>query len=35
VLRPTEVHITGNTETGLFYGVQTFLQLLKPASGAL
>ncbi|HXE12269.1 MAG TPA: glycoside hydrolase family 20 zincin-like fold domain-containing protein, partial [Bryobacteraceae bacterium] len=34
-LRPTEVHITGNTETGLFYGVQTFLQLLKPASGVL
>jgi hypothetical protein len=32
-LRPTGVHITGNTEVGLFYGVQTFLQLLKPASG--
>jgi len=29
-----EVSITGNSLTGLFYGVQTFVQLLKPQSGA-
>ncbi len=27
-----KITITGNTETGLFYGVQSFLQLLRPES---
>jgi hexosaminidase len=29
------ISITGNTLTGLFYGVQTFVQLLKPQGGRL
>lgn len=29
------VSITGNTLTGLFYGVQTFVQLLRPQNGSL
>ena len=31
-IAPGLIEITGNTEQGLFYGVQTFLQLLKPGS---
>jgi hexosaminidase len=34
-LNPDRVTITGNTTTGLFYGVQTLLQLLKPNRGRL
>jgi hypothetical protein len=34
-LSSTAVKITGNTSTGLFYGVQTFIQLLKPDRGKL
>ena len=34
-LSPTEVTITANASTGLFYGVETFVQLLKPTGGAL
>ena len=34
-LSPTEVRITANAATGLFYGVETLVQLLKPANGAL
>jgi hexosaminidase len=34
-LRPRRVTITGNTLTGLFYGVQTLVQLLKPQGGSL
>ncbi|HEV2425611.1 MAG TPA: glycoside hydrolase family 20 zincin-like fold domain-containing protein [Terriglobia bacterium] len=30
-----EINITGDTLTGLFYGVQTFVQLLKPQGGSL
>ena len=30
-----EITITGNSATGLFYGVQTFVQLLKEQSGKL
>jgi hypothetical protein len=30
-LTPGLIEITGNADAGLFYGVQTFLQLLKPA----
>ena len=33
-LSPTEVRITANAATGLFYGVETLVQLLKPANGA-
>jgi hexosaminidase len=29
------IRITGNSLTGLFYGVQTFVQLLKPQGGGL
>ena len=34
-LSPTEVRITANASTGLFYGVETLVQLLKPVNGAL
>jgi hexosaminidase len=34
-LTPTEITITGNSPTGLFYGVQTLVQLLKPQGGKL
>ncbi len=34
-LASDRVTITGNTETGLFYGVQTLVQLLKAANGKL
>lgn len=34
-LAGNRVTITGNTSTGLFYGVQTFVQLLKTESGKL
>lgn len=34
-LAANRVTITGNTSTGLFYGVQTFLQLLKTEDGKL
>jgi hypothetical protein len=34
-LSPTEIRITANAPTGLFYGVETLVQLLKPANGAL
>ena len=34
-LTPERVTITGNTATGLFYGVQTLVQLLKPEHGKL
>lgn len=33
-LGPTRVTVTGNAEPGLFYGVQTFLQLLRSGVGA-
>src|SRR5271157_6279915 len=32
-LTGSEVTITGNSPTGLFYGVQTLVQLLKPQNG--
>ncbi|MGA2983480.1 MAG: beta-N-acetylhexosaminidase [Terriglobia bacterium] len=32
-LTPSAVTITGNSSTGLFYGVQTLVQLLKPQDG--
>ena len=32
-LRASGVTITGNSSTGLFYGVQTLVQLLKPQQG--
>jgi hypothetical protein len=32
-LTASEVSITGNSATGLFYGVQTLVQLLKPQDG--
>lgn len=34
-LSPARVTITGNTATGVFYGVQTLVQLLKPGNGKL
>lgn len=34
-LAPDRVRITANTLTGLFYGVQTLVQLLKPGDGRL
>ncbi len=34
-IAPGEITIIGNTATGLFYGVQTFVQLLKQQSGKL
>lgn len=34
-LSPNEVRITANAATGLFYGVETLVQLLRPANGAL
>ncbi|HKF58356.1 MAG TPA: beta-N-acetylhexosaminidase, partial [Blastocatellia bacterium] len=34
-LAPDRVSITGNTATGLFYGVQTLVQLLKSENGKL
>jgi hypothetical protein len=34
-LAPGEVSITGNTATGLFYGVETLVQLLKAQAGKL
>ncbi|HXJ94888.1 MAG TPA: beta-N-acetylhexosaminidase [Terriglobia bacterium] len=34
-LAPEQVTITGNSSTGLFYGVQTLVQLLKPQDGKL
>ncbi|MGO8733001.1 MAG: beta-N-acetylhexosaminidase [Terriglobia bacterium] len=34
-LTPAEITITGNSPTGLFYGVQTLVQLVKPQGGKL
>ena len=34
-LSPRSITITGNTSVGLFYGVQTLVQLLKPQDGKL
>ena len=34
-LTPAEITITGNSPTGLFYGVKTLVQLLKPQEGKL
>ena len=34
-LSPADVTVTGNSPTGLFYGVQTLVQLLKPRGGKL
>ena len=31
-IKPGHITIEGNEEEGLFYGVQSFLQLMKPAS---
>ena len=34
-LAPNQISITGNSAAGLFYGVQTFIQLLKSQNGTL
>ena len=34
-LAAREIDITGNTATGVYYGVQTLIQMLKPESGVL
>lgn len=34
-LAPNNITVTGNTATGLFYGVQTLVQLVKPEGGKL
>jgi hexosaminidase len=34
-LAPNRIRIIANAEPGLFYGVQTFLQLVKPGNGGL
>lgn len=34
-LSPDRIHIAANTLTGLFYGVETLVQMLKPQSGSL
>ena len=34
-LHPDAITVTGNTSTGLFYGVETLIQLLKRSSGTL
>jgi hypothetical protein len=34
-LSPAHIQISANADAGLFYGVQTLLQLVKPANGAL
>lgn len=33
ILRPQEIRVTANATPGLFYGVQTLLQLIKPRDG--
>ena len=32
-IAPGLIEVTGNSDQGLFYGVQTLLQLLKPGQG--
>ncbi|MFH0759748.1 MAG: glycoside hydrolase family 20 zincin-like fold domain-containing protein [Bacteroidota bacterium] len=34
-IKPGQVKISGNAEAGLFYGVQSLLQLLKPVTGGV
>ncbi|MFO7670092.1 MAG: glycoside hydrolase family 20 zincin-like fold domain-containing protein [Bacteroidales bacterium] len=34
-IKPGQVKISGNAEAGLFYGVQSLLQLLKPVNGGV
>lgn len=34
VIKPKQISVTGNDRAGLFYGVQTLLQLLKPNEGS-